>query len=112
MFADLLNVSMTVLLDVRQFDRRSDDHRVCVTIVIWRPEDPSEVCDLQGSFLRRSERYDWTLLSESLLGSAEILYRRTYMFENTTLTLDRLIDEKYLTGWSNITMHYALVGFC
>ena len=51
MFFDSFDVAMTVVLDVHRFVQRSDDRHVCMTAVIGRLEDPSEGCDLQGSFL-------------------------------------------------------------
>ena len=32
----------------------------------------------------------------------------TYVIQRTTLHLDHLVDEQYLSRWSNITVHYDL----
>ena len=49
------DVVMTAAMDVIRFVQRSDDRRVCVSVLIGRPEDLSEGCDILGSFLQRSD---------------------------------------------------------
>ena len=73
------------------------------------PEDPSDICDLLGSFIQRSCVPIGPSLLFGLQGSAAILFRRTFAMERPILTLDRLFDdEKYLTRWSNVTVNYDI----
>ena len=141
MLSNSLDVEMTIVIDVVQFVRRSNDSRygcylICPTywwtswwmksdssdvvmtvVIVWpswlvAPEDPSEGCNIMGSFLWRSEVLIGTSLSFGLQGSAENFFWRTFVIENSTLTLDRLFDdEKYLTRLSNVTVHYYLVRY-
>ena len=46
---------MTVMMNVIRFVRRNDDRCVCETVLIGRPEDPSEGYDIQGSFIQKSK---------------------------------------------------------
>ena len=69
------------------FVRRSNDRRVCVTVVIGSPEDLFEGCDLQGSFSNnRTSQFDRLVII--LIGSAERLFQHTYVIERPILTSD------------------------
>ena len=73
-------------------------------------EDPSEGCNLLGSFLRRSDVPIGPSFLFGLKGSDEIFFRRTFAIERPILILDRIFDdEQYLTRRSNVTVHYAIV---
>ena len=141
MLSDSSNVAMTVMMDVVQFFRRSDDRRdgcypICLTqrwplgwmlsdssnvamtvVVVWpswlvASVDTSERCNLLGSFLWRYDVPIGPSLLFGLQGYDEIFFWRTFAIERPILTLDHLFDdEQYLTRWSNVTVHCALVRF-
>ena len=53
---------------------------------------------------------DWTVLVVRYFGFRRDLLSTYCAMERPILTLDRLLDdEKYLTRWSNVTVHYAIV---
>ena len=100
---------------IRRFVQRSDDmilrfvysSNVCVAVVIDRPEDPSEGCDLQGYFAD----YLYILIGPSC-GSVFWVPSRSYfdvlhVIHRPTLTSDRLLLSNTITRCINITVHYA-----
>ena len=112
MLSDYSDVAMTIVMEVILFVQPNDYRCVCVTILIGRPEDPSDGCNLQGIFSPTILHSNWPVLSVRLQGSAEIFFRRNFAIERPILTLDHLFDdEQYLTWWSNGTVHYALVRY-
>ena len=81
---------------------------VCVTVMIYRPGDPSEGCDLQGSSAN-----DLYILIGTSCGYVFWVLPRSYfdvlrVIHCPTLTLDRLLLSNTLTWCSNITVHYDL----
>ena len=100
---------------IRRLVQRSDDmilrfvdsSNVCVTIVIDRPEDPSEVCALQGSLSDNM----YVLIGPSC-GSV-FWVPSIYYFDvlrvihRPTHTSDRLLLSNTITRYSNITVTYA-----
>ena len=94
----------------------SDSSDVAMTFGIMWPSwlvalsDPSKGCDILVSFLWWSDVLIGPSFLFGLQGSAEIFFWCTFAKERLILTLELLFDdEQYLTQWSNVTVHYALV---
>ena len=121
MLSDLSNIVMTVVIDAISFVWLCDDRcnrcyyfhpklrwpSLLYEHIDWSPwMIRSESCDLLVSFL---QQYDVPIGPSFLFGlhsSAVIFFHRTFAMECLILTLDRLFDdEKYLTRWSNVTVH-------
>ena len=130
---------MTVVLDAIWFFWRYDDRRdwcylirptlqwlswwmlsdssdvATADVIVWpywlvAPEDHSKGCNLLVYFLLWSDVPIGLYLSFGLKGSAAIFFQRPFEMERLIITLDGLFDdEQYLTWWSNVTVHYALV---
>ena len=101
---------------ISRFVLRSDDlilrfvdwSNVCATIMIGCLEDPSEGCDLQGSFAD-----DLYVLIEPSCGSVFWVLSRSYssvlhVIHHPNLTSDRLLLINTITRCSNVTVRYAL----
>ena len=58
------------------------------------PEDPSEGCNLLGSFLQLSDVPIGPSMLLGIQGSAEIFFRCTFVIERPILTLERLFDSE------------------
>ena len=85
-----------------------DSFNVCATVVIDLPEDPSEGCDIQGSFAD-----DLNILIGTSCGSVFWVLLRSYfnvlhVINRPTLTLGCLLLRNTLALCSNITVHCAL----
>ena len=77
------------------FLRFADSFNVCATVMIGRLEDPSEGCDLQGSFAD-----NMNVLIGPSCGSVFWVLPRSYfgvpyVIQLLTLTSDHLFDEQY-----------------
>ena len=112
MFADLFDVAMTALLDVCRFVQHIDD-RLPFVWLSWLgartifPEDAIIRVILYDDLMFRLDRLvgqSWGFLRDLILAYLRDWASNYYL-------VPYLLDEKYLTQWSNITVKYAIVGF-
>ena len=75
--------------------RFADSFNVYATVVIDRPEDPSEVCDLQDSFYKNLNVLIGPYCGSVLWVPPKSYFEVLHVIHCPTVTSDRLFDEQY-----------------
>ena len=100
---------------IRRFVRRSNDlilkfvnsSNVFETVVIDRPEDLSEVCDIQYSLSDNMYVLIGPYCGSMFWFTSRSLFNVLHVIHRPDLTSDRLLLKNTITRCSNITAQYA-----